>query len=158
MGRTENVVGPISEGQFCHGSGRSQNADMTAYQYTYAETLIYVIGLYFVKLSLLILLCRVFGVNRYFRWANYALVAFWTVYSLTDTLVIIFQCTPVHKAWAPEVNGHCLDLIELGVSSGYINIATDVMILLLPIPMVWSLQLSTKIRLAIMAIFATGIL
>ena len=131
---------------------------MTAYQYIYAQTIIYAVGLYFVKLSLLILLYRVFGVNRHFRWANYALVAFWTVYSLTITLVGFFQCTPVHKAWAPEVDGHCLNLVELGVASGYINIATDLLILLLPIPMVWSLQLSAKIRLAVMAIFATGIL
>ena len=158
MGRTKRVVGPISEGQFCPEPGRSQKADRTAYQYTYAQTIIYVIGLYFVKLSLLILLYRVFGVNRYFRWANYAVVAFWTLYSVTDTFIVIFQCIPIHKAWAPEIDGHCINLIELGVSSGYINISTDLMILLLPIPMVWSLQLSVKNRLAIMSIFATGIL
>jgi len=152
------MVGPIPEGQSCHGPYRSQKADTTADQYTYAETLVYVIGLYFVKLSFLILFYRVFGVNRYFRWALYSVLGIWTAYAVTDTLIVIFQCTPVHKAWDLEVNGYCLDLVKLGVSSGYINIFTDLLILILPIPMVWSLQLSSSVSLAVIAIFATGVL
>lgn len=158
MGRTANMVGPISEGQSCHGPQRSQKAYTTANQYTYAQTLVYVIGLYFVKLSLLILFYRVFGVNQHFRWALYSIVGIWTAYVAINTPVVIFRCTPVRKAWDPEVEGHCLDLVKLGVSAGYINIVTDFLILILPIPMVWSLHLSSKIRLGIIAIFATGIL
>ncbi|KAL8781985.1 MAG: hypothetical protein Q9213_005750 [Squamulea squamosa] len=122
------------------------------------ETLVYVIGLYFVKLSLLILLYRVFGVNRRFRWALYFVVGLWTVYFVIHTPIVIFQCIPVQKAWHPKMKGHCLDLIKLGVSSGYINIVHDFLILVLPIPMVWSLQLSSKMKLAISGIFATGTL
>ncbi len=110
------------------------------------------------KLSFLILFYRVFGVNRYFRWAVYSVLGIWTAYAITNTLIIIFQCTPVYKAWDLEVNGYCLDLVKLGVSSGYINIFTDLLILILPIPMVWSLQLSSGVRLAVVAIFATGVL
>lgn len=131
---------------------------MAAHQYTYAETLIYVIGLWFVKLSLLILYYRVFGVNQRFRWALYVVIGIWTSYSWTDTLVVVFQCLPVRKIWTPTQPGHCLDLIKLGVAAGYINIITDFMILILPIPVVMSLHLSMKTRLAVVAIFATGIL
>ena len=106
----------------------------------------------------MILLYRVFGINQRFRWALYTVLAIWTLYVVVNIPVIIFQCTPVHKAWDGEVKGHCLNLIKLGVASGYINIVTDFLILLLPIPMVWSLQLSRNLRLAIIAIFATGIL
>lgn len=116
------------------------------------------IGLWFVKLSLLILYYRVFGVNQCFRWALYVVISIWTLYSWADTLVVIFQCIPVHKTWSPTEPGHCLDLIKLGVASGYINILTDLMIIILPIPVVMSLQLSPKTQLAVIAIFATGTL
>ena len=135
-----------------------QRAETIPNQYTMAETLCYVIGLWFVKLSLLILYYRIFGVNERFRWALFVVIGIWTLYSWADTFIVIFQCNPVQKTWTPTEPGHCLDLIKLGVAAGYINILTDFMIIILPIPIVISLQLSTKTRLAVIAIFTTGIL
>lgn len=109
-------------------------------------------------MSLLVLLYRVFGVNKHFRWAWCVVAGIWTLYEICGIAVCIFQCIPVHKAWDETAKGHCIDLVKLGIASGLINAATDVMILILPIPMVWSLHLPTNIRLAITAIFATGLL
>lgn len=136
----------------------NQKAYTSANQYIYAETLVYVVGTYFVKLSLLILYYRVFGVNQHFQQAVYFVMGLWSLYIFISIFITIFQCTPVSKAWDLELEGHCFDLVKLGISSGYVNIITDTIILSLPIPMVWSLQLSWKVRLAVMAIFLTGTL
>ncbi|KAL8827422.1 MAG: hypothetical protein Q9170_007027 [Blastenia crenularia] len=125
-------------------------------KYAYAESLVYDLGIYLTKLSILILLYRVFGVNRHFAWAVYAVTALWTMYTIANTLVIIFECSPVHKAWHPLIEGHCASLIDIAVAGGYLNIITDFFILLLPVPMVWSLHLAKKIKLGLIAIFATA--
>lgn len=82
----------------------------------------------------------------------------WTIYIIADVLLVIFECTPINKAWDPLVPGHCIDQVKLGVAIGYFNLVTDCMILILPIPMLWALQLALRMKLAVLAVFMTGIL
>lgn len=80
------------------------------------------------------------------------------MFVIADVFIIVFECSPVHKAWDPLVPGHCINIINVGIASGYINIVTDFMILILPIPMVWSLQLAQRMKIAVLTMFMTGIL
>ncbi|KAL8718955.1 MAG: hypothetical protein Q9225_003967 [Loekoesia sp. 1 TL-2023] len=125
-------------------------------KYSYAQSLTYDVGIYLAKLSILILFYRLFGVNRLFRRAVYTVTVLWTLYTVVNTLLIIFGCTPVQKAWHPLIKGRCISLIDIAVAGGYFNIITDFLILVLPVPMVWSLHMPQKIRLALIGIFATA--
>ncbi|KAL9004485.1 MAG: hypothetical protein Q9188_002687 [Gyalolechia gomerana] len=125
-------------------------------KYAYAQSLVYDLGIYLAKLSILILFYRVFGVNQRFRWAVYTVTAMWTMYTIANTLLIIFACTPVHKAWHPLTEGRCMSLVNIAVAGGYFNIITDFLILFMPVPMVWSLHLPEKMKLAVVGIFATA--
>lgn len=114
--------------------------------------------MYWAKLSVLMLYLRVFGINRPFRYTVFFVMTIWTMYIIADVLVITFECNPVQKAWDPLVPGHCINIINVGVAIGYFNLITDCMILILPIPMLWSLQLALRMKLAVLAMFMTGVL
>lgn len=96
--------------------------------------------------------------NVGFRYATYGVIALWTAWTTAATCLCIFECIPIHKAWDPLVPGHCIDLIELSLATGYMNIVTDVMVLLLPVPLVWQLQLATRLKFAVIGVFFTGAL
>ena len=56
-----------------------------------------------------------------------------------------------------EVNqAECLDQVPLPVITGGFNIATDVLIVLLPLPLVAKLQLRMSDMIGVMAVLATG--
>ena len=72
-----------------------------------------------------------------------------------------FNCNPVEKVWhSLTYTGPftCFDNSMVEFVIGGFNIATDVIILLLPIPMVLSLQMDPKRKLGLLVVFGTGIL
>ena len=75
-----------------------------------------------------------------------------------NTLPLIFQCIPRRAIWDPFVEGTCVNINVTYLASSGINIATDLVLFFLPIWAVWHLQMATKSRLGICALFATALL
>lgn len=82
-------------------------------------------------------------------------------------LVTLFQCIPVNAFWArfdtinpmaPEDFTCGVDVKMFFKGNSIPNIITDVLIIVLPIPYVWSLQLQTPQKVALAGIFALGTL
>ena len=74
-------------------------------------------------------------------------------------LVVIFSCKPISVSWGvshPHTIPVCLDLQKHAIAQGYINTITDGIILLLPIPMVWTLNISYAKKFAIYALLGLG--
>ncbi|KAI4250321.1 MAG: hypothetical protein LQ352_005374 [Teloschistes flavicans] len=71
------------------------------------------------------------------------------------------QCTPRRKLWNPRTPGHCRSEYTRGVYSGSINVISDFVILILPLPIIIGLQRPSvkKIRpLLVFAEIAIGII
>ena len=67
----------------------------------------------------------------------------------------------VRKAWTPELKGTCVDqqtIINSGIAHSTFHLALDWLYALLPIPLFWNLQMSTKLKLSVILIFSLGIL
>jgi hypothetical protein len=107
-----------------------------------------------IKASLLLLYYRYFGISKPFRWALYvcsAIIACWYVAVFFGT---IFQCTPVSAFWDRTMrNRKCVDVVHFPVGSGITNLLTDIMILCLPIPMVWTLHTNRAQKWTLTGIF-----
>ena len=58
----------------------------------------------------------------------------------------------------PTEPGHCINNEEVFVAGGTINVVSDFTILLLPIVEVWRLHMSTRRKIGVSAVFATGLL
>lgn len=84
-----------------------------------------------------------------------------------QTLVTIFQCRPTHAFWArfapdnplPPSKYHCgVEDANFFYGTVIPNIGTDILMLALPIPYIWHLQLQRSQKLALGGTFLVGIL
>ncbi|OQE40177.1 hypothetical protein PENCOP_c006G06986 [Penicillium coprophilum] len=115
----------------------------------------------FTKISLL-WFCRRLIANSNFGMYNRAFIlaiVFVGASSLLFTLVSIFQCSPVRAYWqiSPTGSYHCMNDGAIVFSASVINIFTDFLVTALPMPLIWSLKLPTRQRLAVISIFALGV-
>ena len=68
------------------------------------------------------------------------------------------MCRPFALNWDPELKGHCGDRIPAYISIAALDIFGDLLILILPIPMIWNLHSSTLKKISLSCIFALGFL
>ncbi|KAG7007457.1 hypothetical protein G7Y79_00009g025660 [Physcia stellaris] len=115
----------------------------------------------FAKVSLLLFLYRIFRVDRKFRvvsWIIGAVVVIWTTVSF---FLMVFTCSPINATWNHKLRldpkTHCGKPQNVVIYQGYCNIITDFCLLILPIPLVWNLQMNMRKKLGLAFVFATGI-
>jgi len=110
----------------------------------------------FIKLSLLLFYLQI-SPDRGFRIAVYGLAMVVVGYSLASALVVVFSCSPVSKNWDITIrDGYCVNLPAFYIVNLSLNSATDIAVLLLPIPLLWNLQMPLRQKMALAAIFMTG--
>jgi hypothetical protein len=112
----------------------------------------------FSKSSILFLYRRIFT-PRVFRRVTDVCIAIVLAWGLSITLATIFSCTPVDAIWTHfmwETPEFCIDLIPFFDAVSITDAVTDLMILILPIPMIWKLQMPFKQKMALSGIFALG--
>ncbi|KAI9035838.1 Major Facilitator Superfamily protein [Aspergillus affinis] len=125
----------------------------------YAIYFVYDIGLFFTKLSALLFLSRIFPWHANSKWFNYTIVAThclncaWLAGIIFGT---VFMCNPVEKGWNPTLPGHCGTTSALWLGSAIPSVIIDLIILLLPLPKIWTLQMTTTRKMAIIGVFVIG--
>ncbi|KAF2261281.1 hypothetical protein CC78DRAFT_419158, partial [Lojkania enalia] len=119
-----------------------------------AEVL-YNVSIMITKLSILLLFDRIFPL-QWFRRTNLTLGTFIVLYSVTQMFGTIFQCVPIHAKWTPGVVPKCINYVAMIISCGAINIITDFIMLVLPIPILWKLQVSQHRKWVLMLMFLMG--
>lgn len=105
-----------------------------------------------VKLLILHLYIVIFYTRR-FLYAAYFVMFLTAGYALTNCLQLLLVCRPVSYNWDKSINGHCSEESAPFLASACINMSIDVMIVVLPMPMLWSLQMPTSRKVALSAIF-----
>ncbi|KAL4807780.1 hypothetical protein BDV18DRAFT_107973 [Aspergillus unguis] len=117
------------------------------------------------KLSLL-WFCRrllIVGSKGVYSIYNVAMIIGMVVVTISSALFVlfsIFQCLPIHAYWdiEPQYPHHCLNDGAIVFSASTINIFTDVITTILPMPLIWKLKMPTRQRIAVMCIFGLGII
>ncbi|OCL09388.1 hypothetical protein AOQ84DRAFT_23109 [Glonium stellatum] len=109
-----------------------------------------------VKLAILAFYYRVFIVPifQYVVLATAAFIVCWEI-AITTTLAVV--CRPINAFWDDNVKGTCLNLVTFTYFTNISNLATDIWIFLLPIPVILRLQLPLTKKLALCAIFSVGL-
>lgn len=130
-----------------------------ARQWYQIDNVFYLMAVLFAKLSILLLYLRLFKVNRTFRLFDFALMSLVVSYCISLALSILFACEPLARTWDSSIPGTCpVDILKVDFAIGGFNIFTDTAILILPIPIVWRLQISTTRLIGLMLVFGTGAL
>ncbi|KAI9665798.1 MAG: hypothetical protein M1821_003732, partial [Bathelium mastoideum] len=107
-------------------------------------------GLTLAKSSALFFYERVFhNANSRFKSALWIVQIATYLWMVGVLLAVATLCIPAEKNWKPSVPGHCVNVDTFWLANGITSIMIDVIILILPLPMLWQLQmkLSNKILL-----------
>ncbi|KAL8931551.1 MAG: hypothetical protein Q9216_007162, partial [Gyalolechia sp. 2 TL-2023] len=94
--------------------------------------------------------------DRGFRTAVYVSLFLTTSYVVALSLAILFACDPVAKFWDPFLEGTCIETTKLYLANAILNVLFDFVVLLVPVPMLRKLQVSTRQKLVIGALFSLG--
>lgn len=71
-----------------------------------------------------------------------------------------FHCIPVHLAWTGwenEEQGKCINFVTSTFANGYVNIAVDTVMVIMPVYEVLKLNLSFRKKLGVAVMFAAGL-
>ena len=86
-------------------------------------------------------------------------MAVYIMYALVVILTALFICHPIGYQWNLQPSeGYCGDANAAYAVGAALDMATDLAIMLLPMPMVWRLQILVRHRLGLVLVFGLGIL
>lgn len=109
------------------------------------------------KISILLLYRRLFTtLNPYFRYCLYTTSMVLVGWAISGFFTTVFQCTPIHRIWEGAGEGECIDLVPALTALAVINTVVNAAVLILPMPMVWYLNMPRRRKVAICGIFVIG--
>lgn len=141
------------------GNGVWTHRDVVFLEILFAQQLSSTLTFGLTKLSVLLFYKRVFRGDTFNA-------AVWTMISIVGVWFIAFffanllQCYPISTNW--EASGaqvsSCINTNMMYLAQAWTDILTDMMILSLPIPCIWALQMPVRHKVGVTAVFLLGIL
>ncbi|KAL8935170.1 MAG: hypothetical protein Q9216_005556 [Gyalolechia sp. 2 TL-2023] len=139
--------------------GRDRTADSLC-QILLVNNSLYGPVLFAVKLSLFMLIYSIFGRLQWMRYLVFLGIAVTGLFYLINVIVFPSLCAPRSGQSYAEAAGspQCQKSVTFSLFSASFNIFTDFYMLFLPIPAVLGLQMPTKKKIGVLAIFGTGLI
>lgn len=125
------------------------------YQSMFASNILYFPAMALVKISTLVLFGRIFPVQK-FHLILRAVGLFISVYSTISVIIMVFQCRPLKGAWDPTIKADCIPLSDFLIFMGSMNVLTDFLLLCLPLPQLWKLQMRRGMKMQVIGLFSIG--
>ncbi|KAI0876578.1 hypothetical protein GGS24DRAFT_513468 [Hypoxylon argillaceum] len=129
-----------------------------ALMYFTISTWVYLILAATVKLTFLSFYHRLFSTHTYWRYFGTGAIIFVALLNVSLIFATVFSCTPVSREWDPTIPGHCVDPVILPYFSGISSFLTDLYVLILPIALLWQLNMTTQQKIKASCVFGLGIL
>lgn len=125
----------------------------------YIDESFYLTVLVLTKISILFFYLRIFPQKK-FRWACYAVMGWVGLSGLAFVFLQIFQCVPVSFVWEGWLGTYgphwCLDVHALTYTAAAFSITQDLVILIMPLPLLWNLNTGLRQRIDIGIMFSLG--
>ncbi|KAJ5663647.1 hypothetical protein N7507_004378 [Penicillium longicatenatum] len=122
----------------------------------YAGGPIYCLDLLGFKVALLASYLRIAGVVALYRKVIIFAIIVCVINQLIFTFIISMSCAPIAKQWDSSLEGHCINTIPFYFSLAGTSIGLDILIIALPLPVLWRLQLKAKQKIFLVCLFALG--
>ncbi|KAF2721221.1 hypothetical protein K431DRAFT_224704 [Polychaeton citri CBS 116435] len=118
------------------------------------------IALCLAKVSVGLFLLRLAISRNYIRFI-WCVIVFTILSTLGNLLTVFFQCQPLSFVWDFTVEGgKCIPQPHLKFAAFFnssVSVLTDVIFALLPIPLLWKVQLNRKTKAAVVCILSMGL-
>lgn len=117
----------------------------------------YGLTIFFAKLSLFWLYFRIFSPNRRTRFLIYFGIASTFVIYAALTVYLGYLCIPrPGQSWLERSSHQCRKTKVVYYIQGIFGVVSDIYLFILPVPVIWRLQLPLRKKVGICLIFATG--
>lgn len=131
-----------------------------AFLFFYVDESFYIVILAITKISILLFYLRIFP-QQWFRRACLACIGWIATSGLVFLFLQIFQCRPLSFVWlgwkGGGGGGHtCLNVSALTYTAAGFSIAQDVVVFVMPIPLLTNLNASMRKRSQILFMFSMG--
>ncbi|KKK18675.1 hypothetical protein P175DRAFT_0536098 [Aspergillus ochraceoroseus IBT 24754] len=128
----------------------------TALKYFTIAQYIYLTLTATVKLTFLFFYYRIFHPQHKIKYLITFGIVFVAITHITILFLTIFSCAPVSHAWNAASPGRCWNPKILPYLSGALSSVTDLYVLILPIRSLWDLNMTTRRKLRLAAVFGLG--
>lgn len=95
--------------------------------------------------------------RRQFRLISYTLMGACVSYAIVFISIFMTQCKPLAASWNPTL-GHCKPIQHEEYASVSVNMALDLVIVALPLPTIWTLQMPLRRKIGVSILFSLGLL
>ncbi len=119
------------------------------------QEIIYMFSIVFPKIAILTLYLRVLN-DRLARALTWATIATLLLFFLAGVTVSFSICRPYAFKWDKTINGYCGDIMAGYRAVSIPSIVTDLLILIIPIPPIWRLQLNRGKKTGVFLTFLIG--
>ena len=89
------------------------------------------------------------------NWVAIGLVIVWTI---SFSLALLLVCIPVTVSSLNPPGSKCIDIDAVSEALGVSGVVTDFIIMVIPWPFVWRLQMPTRQKFAVIGVFLLGAL
>jgi hypothetical protein len=125
-------------------------------KYLLTTAILYSITVSIPKLAVLALYRRLFPMRKV-QILVYILAGILVCGSIANTITSLAACKPFKANWKPKTPGaKCIDKESFYTWTSVPNIVTDVIMLVLPLPIVWNLHNTKRIKLGLTFTFLVG--
>ncbi|KAI8626401.1 hypothetical protein F5Y19DRAFT_488236 [Xylariaceae sp. FL1651] len=114
-----------------------------------------------VKTAILLEWTRLFvppGTRNTFYWTCQIVMWVNVLYYIAVIIVSGISCFPHEKIWNMSVPGKCFNTRAFFISNAALNLASDIIILVLPQKIIWSLKMSREKKVGVSLVFAVGVI
>ena len=109
-----------------------------------------------IKISVVHFYITIFRSNKTFLVVAYVVMFFVMALGVTIVVSDLSMCRPLSLEWDLHHPGACNNRREFTIAFNSCNIATDIIIFFLPMPLVWGLRMGTRRKIEVTVIFALG--
>lgn len=123
----------------------------------YVVQLFYVSAINSVKIALLLTYARIWTTWE-FRRRWYSVGTIIALVWCISMFITIFQCHPIHFFWDHEPGGSCLKSEPFFIGMSIPNTILDLVVLSIPQPSIWQLQLPRMQKAGLTVVFGVGVM
>jgi hypothetical protein len=112
----------------------------------------------FCKLTILALYIQAFGANRFLRTFCYFMVSCVSGWMLSFLIVFSTHCDKIWHFWDPVLQAmNCRSTLKEEYASVVSNLVLDCIIVIIPLPVIWRLQMPLRKKFTVTAMFGLGL-
>lgn len=127
-----------------------------ARQLTYVTMVMYGPTAFLTKMTLLWIMTRVFSPFKKSVIFIYVFLVLMLLYYIPAVIVKIRICMPIAKFWEQDLPGSCLDQNAIIMADAVVSVVSDLIVLLLPLPLTMRLQLPRQKKMRVMGMLGAG--